>query len=73
MPTGRPSSAGTSNDSSERTNRIRSDPTAAGQDSFSVICQAICRIEAPLIIADSSSDGSMERNAAVINRNAIGE
>ena len=28
---------------------------------------------APLIIADSSSDGSIARKAAVISRNAIGE
>ena len=32
-----------------------------------------CSTEAPLISADSSSEGSMERNAAVISRNAIGE
>jgi hypothetical protein len=38
-----------------------------------VIRRAICGTEAPLIAACSSSDGSMERNAAVISRNAIGE
>ena len=73
MPTGSPSSAGTSNDSIERTNRINSDPSAAGQASRKVIRRAICGTEAPLIAACSSSDGSMERNAAVISRNAIGE
>jgi hypothetical protein len=73
MPTGRPSSAGTSNDSIERTNRINSEPSAAGQASFKVMRRAICSTEAPLISADSSSEGSMERNAAVISRNAIGE
>ena len=73
MPTGSPSSAGTSNDSIARTNRISSEPSAAGQASLKVMRQATCRIEAPLICADSSSAGSMERNAAVISRNAIGE
>src|SRR5919204_159428 len=63
MPTGRPSSAGTSNDSSARTRRINSAPAAAGQASLSVIFQAICRIEAPLINADSSSEGSIEQDA----------
>ena len=73
MPTGSPSSAGTSNDSIERTNRISSAPNAAGQASFSVMRRATCGTEAPLIIADSSSAGSIARNAAVISRNAIGE
>ena len=35
--------------------------------------QATWKMFAPLIIADSSSAGSIERNAAVISRNAIGE
>ena len=73
MPTGSPSSAGTSKDSSARTNRISSEPSAAGQASLNVILRAICSIDAPLISADSSSEGSMERNAAVISRKAIGE
>jgi hypothetical protein len=73
MPTGSPSSAGTSNDSIERTNRISSDPSAAGQASRKVIRRAICGTEAPLMAACSSSAGSMERNAAVISRNAMGE
>jgi len=38
-----------------------------------VIRRAICGTEAPLIAACSSSEGSMDRNAAVISRNAIGE
>ena len=73
MPTGRPSSAGTSNDSMARTNRISKVAAIAGQVSFNVMCQAICGTLAPLIMADSSSDGSIERNAALITRNAIDE
>ena len=73
MPTGSPSSAGTSNDLIARTNRISSDPSAAGQASLRVMRRAICATEAPLIAACSSSAGSMERNAAVISRKAIGE
>ena len=38
-----------------------------------VIRRAICGTEAPLMAACSSSAGSMERNAAVISRNAMGE
>src|SRR5262245_62410853 len=45
MPTGRPSSAGTSNDSIERTNRISSDPSAAGHANRKVIRRAICGTE----------------------------
>src|SRR2546429_238132 len=64
MPTGRPSSAGTSKDSIERTNRISTAPSAAGQASCKVTRRATCGTEAPLIAACSSSAGSMERNGA---------
>ncbi|MCY1385055.1 hypothetical protein D9M69_733840 [compost metagenome] len=45
----------------------------AGQTSFSVMRNMIWPMDAPDIRADSSSDGSMERNAADISRKAIGE
>ena len=73
MPTGSPSSAGTSKDSIARTNRMMKAARIAGQASFRVMCQAIWKIEAPLITADSSSDGSIERSAAVTRRKATGE
>ena len=73
MPTGNPSSAGTSNDSIARTNKMSSVASTAGHASLSVTRKKTCGTLAPLICADSSSAGSMERNAAVISRNAIGE
>jgi hypothetical protein len=45
----------------------------AGHVSLSVTRRATWSTLAPLIVADSSSDGSMARKAAVISRNAIGE
>ena len=45
----------------------------AGHVSLSVMRHATCNMLAPLIVADSSSDGSIARNAALISRNAIGE
>jgi hypothetical protein len=47
--------------------------TIAGHVSFSVTRRSTCHMVAPLIVADSSSDGSIARNAALISRNAIGE
>ncbi len=73
IPTGRPRSAGTSNDSMERTNRMRMVAKIAGQVSLSVTRHATWKMLAPLIVADSSSDGSIARNAAVMRRNAMGE
>jgi hypothetical protein len=73
MPTGSPSSAGTSNDSIARTKRMSSVAKIAGHTSGSVTLATTCRTLAPLITADSSSAGSMARNAAVISRKAIGE
>lgn len=67
------SSAGTSKDSIARTNRISKVAKIAGQESLSVMRHAIWKMLAPLIIADSSIDGSIERNAAVMIRKAIGE
>ena len=72
MPAGRPSSAGTSNDSSARTNRISSVANATGETMRSVIRHATDATLAPLISAASSSAGSIARKAAVIIRNAIG-
>ena len=45
----------------------------AGQVRRNVTRHATWKMFAPLIVADSSSDGSIARNAAVIRRNAIGE
>ena len=72
-PTGRPSSAGTSKDSIARTKRMSSVAKIAGSASGSVTRAATCSTFAPLMIADSSSAGSIARNAAVISRNATGE
>ncbi len=72
MPTGRPSSAGTSKDSSARTNRMMSAAAVAGHARRMVTRQAICGRLAPLIRADSSSAGSIERKAALISRKATG-
>ena len=52
---------------------IRMAATIAGQTSGSVTRAATCSTLAPLITADSSSAGSMARNAAVISRKATGE
>jgi hypothetical protein len=73
MPTGRPSSAGTSKDSIARTKRMRSVAKIAGHTSGSVTLRTTCSTLAPLITADSSSAGSMARKAAVMRRKAIGE
>ena len=73
MPTGKPSKAGTSKDSIARTKRMSKVANTAGHTRGSVILAATCTMPAPLITADSSSAGSMERNAAVIRRNATGE
>jgi hypothetical protein len=73
MPTGSPRSAGTSKDSIARTKRMRIVAKIAGHDRRSVTRQATWKMLAPLIIALSSSAGSIERKAADISRNAIGE
>ena len=70
---GRPRSAGTSNDSSPRTTMISRAAYSAGRASGSVIRRNTVRSRAPLMIADSSSDGSIERNDATIRRKTSGE
>jgi len=45
----------------------------AGHASASVTRRTTCQMLAPLMAADSSSAGSIERNAAVMRRKAIGE
>ena len=69
---GKPTSAGTSNDSSPRTIMIRTPAKIAGFASGSVIRRKTVRSGAPLITADSSSEGSIERNDATISRNTSG-
>ena len=56
-----------------RTNRINSVANTAGQASGSVTRRATCSTFAPLMMADSSSAGSMARTAAVIRNMAAGE
>jgi hypothetical protein len=73
MPTGRPRSAGTSKDSIARTKRIRSVAKIAGHTRGSVTLRRTWGTLAPLMTADSSSAGSIDRNAAVISRKAMGE
>ena len=48
-------------------------PEDADTFTFSLKGKATWKTLAPLIVADSSSDGSIARNAAVMRRNAIGE
>jgi len=57
----------------DRTNKMSSVAKIAGQESLIVIRQTAWEILAPLIMADSSNEGSIERNAEVIIRNAIDE
>ncbi len=56
-----------------RTNRIRKVAKMAGQASLSVTRHSTWKTLAPLIMADSSSEGSMARKAAVMSRKAMGE
>ena len=56
-----------------RTKRMRSVANTAGQASGSVTRRTTCSTLAPLMIADSSSAGSMARKAAVMRRKATGE
>src|ERR1051325_9412437 len=65
-------SPGVSNDSSVRTNRISNTEAALGNKSRSVTRLNVCQVFAPDISADSSSDGSIDLNAAAISRNASG-
>src|SRR5512144_1115367 len=67
-----PISAGVSNDSKVRPKRIsRTDP-AAGTSSRNVTRLKVCHAPAPDIMADSSRDGSIDLNAAVIMRKTNG-
>src|SRR6185437_6829026 len=68
----RPITAGTSNDSSPRTTMIKIAAYSAGLASGSVTRKKTRHIGAPLMIADSSSDGSIERNDATISRKTSG-
>ena len=65
--------AGTSNDSSARTNRISSVDATAGNASRKVMRHIVRPRPAPHISDDSSSEGSMPRKAADISRNAMVE
>ncbi len=68
----RPISAGTSNDSSPRTTMISAPAYSAGRTSGTVMRRNTVGREAPLMIADSSSDGSIDRSAAAISRKTSG-
>ncbi len=46
--------------------------SSAGRTSGRVTRRKVCTRVAPLISADSSREGSVDRNAATMNRNAIG-
>src|ERR1044071_10415398 len=67
-----PIRAGVSNDSSVRTNKIKSTDAVVGISKRSVMRLNVCHVPAPDIIADSSREGSIDLNAATINRNASG-
>src|SRR5215203_4542918 len=72
MRAGMPINAGVSNDSNVRTNRISSTEPAVGINNRNVTRRNVCQVLAPDIIADSSKEGSMDLNAATINKNANG-
>ena len=67
-----PISAGVSKDSNVRTKRIRSTDAEVGMSKRSVIRRRVCGVLAPDIMADSSSAGSIDLNAATIMRKASG-
>src|SRR5215203_5189006 len=72
MRAGMPISAGVSKDSSVRTNKISNTDPAVGASKRKVIRLTVCQVLAPDIIADSSKDGSIDLNAAVIIKKASG-
>src|ERR1700751_5300746 len=72
MRAGIPINAGVSKDSSVRTNRISNTDPAVGISSLKVTRRKVFQVFAPDIMADSSKDGSIDLNAAVIMRNASG-
>ena len=65
-------SAGVSNDSKVRTNRISSTEPQVGISKRNVTRLSVCSVPAPDIMADSSSDGSIDLKAATIMRKASG-
>src|SRR5215510_11017564 len=72
MREGMPISAGVSKDSRVRTNKINSTDATVGISKRNVTRRKVFQVLAPDIIADSSSDGSMDLKAATIKRNASG-
>ncbi len=64
--------AGVSKDSKVRTKRMRRTEAEVGINNRSVIRRKVCQVFAPDIIADSSSEGSIDLNAATIMRKASG-
>src|SRR5262245_17094392 len=64
--------AGVSKDSRVRTNRINSTDAEVGISKRSVTLRRVCNVFAPDIIADSSSEGSIDLNAATIMRKSSG-
>jgi hypothetical protein len=73
VPSGMPRIAGVSKPSRARTIMIRSPASRAGRTRGRVILRMTPARLAPLIIADSSSDGSSDRNAAAIRRKTMGD
>ena len=67
-----PISAGVSKDSRVRTKSISNTEPAVGVNRRNVIRLKVCQVPAPDIMADSSSEGSMDLNAAVIIKKANG-
>ena len=65
--------AGTSNDSRQVTTVISAAAYSAGRASGSVTRRKTVHSDAPLIRADSSRAGSIERNDATISRKTSGE
>src|SRR3989338_9717846 len=72
MRAGMPIRAGVSKDSKVRTKRISRTEAEVGISKRSVTRCRVCKVSAPDIMADSSSEGSIDLNAATIMRKASG-
>src|SRR5207302_6847466 len=73
MRPGNPITAGTSKPSRTRTKTISITDTIVGSIRGSVTFRSVANQLAPLTLADSSSDGSIDFSAADISRNTSGE
>src|SRR5215813_3599730 len=73
MRPGRPMTAGTSKPSNTRTNTISMTDTMVGSINGRVTTRSVVNQLAPLTLADSSSDGSIDFKAADMSRKTSGD